>query len=115
MRMRMPDHRCGAVAVIFLSTRSGPDTAGDADGYAEAAAAMDALAARQPGYVGVDSARGADGFGITVSYWADEAAAVAWRGHPDHIVIRDRGRAVWYTDYRVDVAHVTRSYAWRRP
>ncbi len=106
----MHDDRSGAVAVIFLSTRSGDDEAG----YAEAAAAMDALAADQPGYLGADNARGSDGLGITVSYWADEAAAIAWREHSDHAAIRDRGRAVWYADYRVDVARVTRSYAWAR-
>ena len=111
MRAAMPDDRCGAIAVIFLSTRNGNDEAG----YAEAAAAMDALAAAQPGYLGMNSARGVDGFGITVSYWASEAAAIAWREHPDHAAIRERGRAVWYADHRVDVAHVTRSYAWSRP
>ncbi len=106
-----PDDRTGAVAVIFLSTRNDDD----ADGYAAAAAAMDALAARQPGYLGVESARGQDGFGITVSWWADQAAALAWRAHPDHAAVRERGRSAWYADYRVDVATVTRSYAWMRP
>ncbi|WP_375401798.1 antibiotic biosynthesis monooxygenase family protein [uncultured Sphingomonas sp.] len=107
----MPEDRSGAVAVIFLNTR----TADDADGYAAAATAMDTLAARQPGYLGMDSARGGDGFGITVSYWADEPAALAWRDHPDHAAIRGRGRALWYTDYRVDVTRIERSYAWHRP
>ena len=55
-------------AVIFASTASS-DTAD----YAEAAARMTALAARQPGFLGVDSAR-SDGVGITVSYWETEAA-----------------------------------------
>lgn len=106
----MSDDRCGAIAVIFLSTR----TADDAEGYAAAAEAMDALAARQPGYLGVDSARGPDGVGITVSYWADQAAALAWRDHPEHAAIRERGRARWYGAYRVDVARVERSYRWSR-
>ena len=101
--------RTGEIAVIFTSTR----TAEDDEGYARAAAAMDALAARQPGYRGVDSARGADGFGITVSWWADEASAVAWRNHPVHAAIRDRGRAHWYAAYEVAVATIDRSYAWR--
>ncbi|WP_321163346.1 MULTISPECIES: antibiotic biosynthesis monooxygenase [Sphingomonas] len=83
-------------------------------GYADAAAAMDALAAEQPGYRGVDSAREADGMGITVSYWADDEAALAWRDHPDHAAIRDRGRALWYDRYTVTVARVERAYAWAR-
>ncbi|MFT3976421.1 MAG: antibiotic biosynthesis monooxygenase [Sphingomonas bacterium] len=102
--------RAGQVAVIFTSMR----TPADGEGYAAAAAAMEALAARQPGYRGVDSARGADGFGITVSYWASEADALAWRDHPDHAAIRARGRAEWYRDYQVIVTRVERAYEWER-
>ena len=105
----MTQDRTGEIAVIFTSQR----TAGDDAGYAEAAAAMDALAAAQPGYRGVDSARDAEGFGITVSWWADEAAAVAWREHPVHAAIRGRGRTHWYASYEVAVAAVTRSYRGR--
>ena len=106
----MSDRRTGQIAVIFTATR----TAADDAGYAVAAAAMDTLAAAQPGYRGVDSVRGADGYGITVSYWADDAAAVAWRDHPDHRATRDQGRARWYSDYSITVARVERDYAWTR-
>ncbi|MGE7207782.1 antibiotic biosynthesis monooxygenase family protein [Sphingomonas sp. NPDC019816] len=102
--------RTGQIAVIFVSQR----TLNDAQGYAQAAKAMDALAAQQPGYRGVDSVRGADGFGITVSWWADEASALAWRAHPEHAAIRERGRAEWYSRYEVAVAEVGRSYGWTR-
>lgn len=107
----MQDDRHGCVAVIFVSTRTGEDP----EGYAAAADAMERLAAEQPGYRGVDAARGSDGFGVTVSYWADEASALAWRDHPAHAAIRDQGRARWYRSYRTDVARVERSYSWRRP
>ena len=100
--------RTGQIAVIFLSQR----TDNDAAGYAEAAEAMDRLAATQPGYCGVDSVRGTDGFGITVSWWADEESAVAWRAHPEHAAIRERGRTEWYSRYEVAVAEVGRRYAW---
>ncbi|MCM8731301.1 antibiotic biosynthesis monooxygenase family protein [Hephaestia sp. GCM10023244] len=104
------DDRAGQIAVIFVSQR----TPADADGYDRAAQAMAALAARQPGYCGIDSARGPDGRGITVSYWADEASALAWRDHPEHVPIRNQGRAHWYRDYQVFVTQVTRGYAWSR-
>src|SRR5437764_332849 len=61
-------------AVVFTTLRT-PD---DPDGYAETAARMEELAARQPGYLGVESVRGADGVGITVSYWASLEAVRAW-------------------------------------
>lgn len=107
----MHDDRTGQIAVIFIARRN----AADADGYDAAAAAMDALAAQQPGYRGVDSVRGGDGLGITVSYWADEVSAVTWRKHPEHAVTRERGRGLWYDFYALHVAVVTRSYGWERP
>jgi heme-degrading monooxygenase HmoA len=102
--------RKGQIAVIFVSQR----TQADDEGYAAAAEAMDSLAAAQPGYRGIDSARGSDGLGITVSYWADEASAVAWRNHPEHALIRDRGRGIWYDRYELLVTEVVRGYDWRR-
>ena len=105
----MDSARVGQVAVIFASRRNGRDAAG----YGAAVDDMDVLAAAQPGYRGMDSARGPDGFGITVSYWADDDAAKAWRDHPDHRRTRDAGRAVWYDDYTVTVARVERGYDWR--
>ncbi|MFW2850698.1 antibiotic biosynthesis monooxygenase family protein [Sphingomonas sp. TX0543] len=102
--------REGQVAVIFISQR----TAANEEEYAAAAAAMDALAAAQPGYRGVDAVRDADGRGITISYWANEADAIAWREHPDHAATRARGRADWYLGYQVIVARVERGYDWMR-
>ncbi|HEV7287338.1 antibiotic biosynthesis monooxygenase [Sphingomonas sp.] len=102
--------RTGQVAVIFISQRTGEDGAG----YGEAAEAMVALAAAQPGYAGIESVRDAAGLGITVSYWADDASAVAWRDHPEHARIRDLGRARWYDWYALEVTRVDRSYGWRR-
>ncbi|OQW47324.1 MAG: antibiotic biosynthesis monooxygenase [Proteobacteria bacterium SG_bin6] len=102
--------RVGQIAVIFVSRRTNEDAAG----YAEAAQAMDALAAAQPGYRGIESARGADGLGITVSYWADDASAKAWRDHPEHRAIREAGRDRWYEDYDLSVADIFRNYSWTR-
>jgi heme-degrading monooxygenase HmoA len=107
----MNDDRTGQIAVIFVSFRN--DT--DAIGYDEAAAAMGSLAAEQPGYCGVDSARDAGGMGITVSYWADDASAIAWRGNGEHAAIRERGRGLWYDSYSVNVARIERAYSWVRP
>jgi heme-degrading monooxygenase HmoA len=91
------------VAVIFTSIR----TEGD-NGYAVMSARMEQLAAEQPGYLGIENAR--DGLGITVSYWADEASAQAWKQVAAHLVAQQRGRDAWYADYRVRVAVVHRDY-----
>lgn len=105
----MIEDRTGQLVVMFVSERTGDD----AEGYAAAAQAMDDLAARQPGYRGIDSVS-ANGLGITLSYWADEASAVAWRNHPDHAETREAGRGRWYNWYRLHVADIHRSYGWDR-
>ncbi len=100
-----------AIAVIFVSMR----TDADESGYGAAADAMERLGSVQPGYLGIDSARGADGLGITVSYWADEESAVTWRRNAEHAAIRALGRERWYAHYQLIVARVTRAYEWQRP
>lgn len=106
----MRDDRTGQIIVVFVSVRTGADE----DGYAAATAAMERLAARQPGYRGIESTRGADGLGITLSYWADEESARAWRDQPDHAAIREAGRERWYSRYEVVVGDIARFYAWPR-
>lgn len=93
-------------AVIFSSVR----TAGDHD-YAATAARMEELAQSMPGFLGIESARGADGFGITVSYWRDEASIAAWRKHGEHVLAQERGRREWYLHYDIRIARVDRSYS----
>ncbi len=92
-------------AVVFTSQRQGED-----DGYGAMADRMQELAAQQPGYLGVESARGADGLGITVSYWASEADILAWRRNAEHTLARERGRSHWYSHFELRVAKVERAY-----
>ncbi len=92
-------------AVIFTSR-----LASGAEGYAELADRMESLARQQPGFLGIESAREENGFGITVSYWEDEAAIAGWRSHAEHQTAQDRGKAGWYADYEVRVSKVERAY-----
>lgn len=93
-------------AVIFSSLR----TPGD-QGYAAVAERMASLAAAQPGYLGIESARDPEtGLGITVSYWADDASARAWKQVTEHERAQANGRRLWYSDYVVRVARVERDY-----
>ena len=94
-------------AVIFTSRRQ----PGDDDAYGAMAETMVDLAAAQDGYLGIESARGADGVGITVSYWRDEAVIAAWKANAEHLVAQRLGRARWYAGFRLRVARVERSYA----
>jgi len=91
-------------AVIFTSRRTDADHAA----YSEMAAKMDALAATQPGYLGVESAR--EGLGITVSYWESLDAVAAWKRNAEHMVAQKMGREAWYTSFKTRVAKVERDY-----
>jgi heme-degrading monooxygenase HmoA len=96
-------------AVIFTSRRTDVD-----DGYGATADLMEELAQKIPGYLGIESARGADGLGITVSYWKDEGAISTWRQQADHKLAQAQGREKWYEDYDVRIARVERAYRWDR-
>jgi heme-degrading monooxygenase HmoA len=91
-------------AVIFTSLLTDDDR-----GYDEMAEQMLAMAAQQPGYLGVESARGADGLGITVSYWESEAAIANWRSVAEHRVAQQHGREQWYASFVTRVAKVERT------
>ena len=92
-------------AVIFTSRR----TEGDR-GYAHMAERMVELGSKRDGFLGIESARGADGLGITVSYWRDAESIGAWKQDVDHQRAQHAGQQTWYSDYRVRVAKVERAY-----
>lgn len=94
----------GGFAVVFTSRR----TVADSQGYAQMATRMEELALLQPGFLGVDSVRGEDGLGITVSYWQTEEAIAAWREQIEHRLARSLGREVWYEDFSLRVCRVER-------
>lgn len=98
-------------AVIFTSVRAPSDD----EGYASTAEQMVAMAARQPGFLGVVSARDpATRLGITVSYWRDEADAQAWKRAAEHRLAQQLGHDRWYERYEIHVATVTRRRVWQR-
>jgi heme-degrading monooxygenase HmoA len=89
-------------AVIFTAQRS---LSGD-DIYDITADRMVLLARRQPGFLGVESVRGDDGIGITVSYWVDRDTIANWRQQAEHLAAQALGRQEFYEWYRVRVAEV---------
>src|SRR4051812_21346442 len=96
-------------AAIFSSVR----TAQDDKGYETMADRMVELAAQQPGFLGVESAR--NSVGITVSYWRDLESIRAWKANAEHKGARLTGRAVWYEQFFVRIALVERDYSFDRP
>ncbi|QIK79940.1 antibiotic biosynthesis monooxygenase [Sphingomonas piscis] len=95
-------------AVIFTSVR----TADHGDAYGETADLMLRLAAEQPGYLGVESAR--EDVGITVSYWRDLESIRNWKRQADHLAAQKDGRARFYQGYITRIAKVERDYSFAR-
>ena len=92
-------------AVIFTSRRTDGD-----HGYGAMADKMVALGSGCDGFLGIESARGADGVGITVSYWRDEESIAAWKRDTEHQNAQRGGQQTWYADYEVRIAKVERAY-----
>ena len=89
-------------AAIFTTQRS---HSGD-DVYEIMAGRMITLAQKQQGFLGLESVRGDDGMGITVSYWTDRKAIQNWGRQAEHVSVQGMGRQEFYQWYRIRVAEV---------
>lgn len=78
--------------------------------YAQMADTMAELAETIPGYIGRETARDADGFAVTVSYWETEAAIKQWREHAKLQLAQKLGKDRWYHHYSLRVAKIERQY-----
>ena len=92
-------------AVIFTSKRNLKD-----DGYADMANRMESLSSTEPGFLGIQSVRGDDGFGITVSYWKSLDDIKRWKSNLEHRQAQALGRTKWYEGYEVRVCKVENYY-----
>lgn len=92
-------------AVIFTSVRTGVD-----DNYAGTAQRMAELAQKEEGYLGMESARDANGNGITVSYWRSLEDIKRWKANTEHLEAQQNGRRKWYSAYKVRIVQVIRDY-----
>jgi heme-degrading monooxygenase HmoA len=90
-------------AVIFTSLR----TEGD-NGYGAMAQKMVELASKQPGFLGVESAR--EDVGITVSYWSNLESIQNWKANIEHLEAQKLGHEKWYASFKTRISKVERDY-----
>lgn len=88
---------------IFTSVRTPEE-----GGYGAMSARMVELARAQPGFLGMESVRTADGHGITLSYWDSPEAIQAWKRDSEHLEAQRLGRERWYESYALRIARVDR-------
>jgi len=90
-------------AVIFTSKQQDDDS-----DYQKMAEQMEALAKKQPGYIGIESAK--ETIGITVSYWESLDAIKNWKENTAHLFAQEKGKSDWYSWYKVRICKVEREY-----
>lgn len=91
--------------VIFTSQRTTVD-----DGYSELNDELYEEALSFDGYIGAESLRNAEGFGVAVLYWKDAESIKRWANYAKHIRAKQKGKELWYEGYRVRIAKVEREY-----
>lgn len=69
---------------------------------------MVSLASQQPGFLGVESAH--ESVSITVSYWSTLDAIKHWKMNADHLIAQQKGRDVWYQEFKIRISKVERDY-----
>ena len=96
------------IAVIF-EVRPRPDRRQE---YLDLAAALRPRLEKIDGFISVErfASLTDDGKILSVSFWRDEAAVVAWRAQGEHRVAQAKGRSEIFADYRIRVATVVRDY-----
>jgi heme-degrading monooxygenase HmoA len=94
-------------AVIFTSVKNFED-----NNYNIMSDKMVALANKQKGFLGIESAR--NELGITVSYWDSLESIKKWKMHVDHIEAREKGRSTWYKTFKVRICKVENDYEFEK-
>lgn len=76
--------------------------------YTQWATRMSELARTMPGYVSHKTFVAEDGERVTVVEFESEEAQRAWARHPEHVAAQQKGRADFYSEYRLQTCAVLR-------
>jgi heme-degrading monooxygenase HmoA len=99
------------IVVVFRS-RLRADT--DMQALEEAGARMYELASAMPGFVSYKDFTAADGESVAIVEFSDEASLLAWRNHPEHVRMQQRGREEFMSEYRIQVCRPEREYSFTK-
>ena len=76
--------------------------------YARWTVRMSELARKMPGYVSHKGFVAEDGERVTIVEFESEETLRAWSQHPDHVEAKKKGRASFYSEYRIQICAVQR-------
>jgi len=84
------------------------------EAYIHYANKMANMVQKQKGYLGHFSFRNEDGFGVTLSYWEDEAAILQWKNEAAHQEAQEAGQKKFYAHYSIEIGQILRSYSFSK-
>lgn len=90
---------------IFTSLRSSVE-----EDYGETNDYLMNKVQEMPGFLGVESWRNEEAYGVTIVYFETLENLKTWRELEEHQDAQQKGREKWYTHYKVRVAKVERDY-----
>jgi heme-degrading monooxygenase HmoA len=93
-------------AVVFTSINADVDHTEHRESYKR----MVELAQGYEGYLGIEPARNPDGSGVAVVYWKDHESILAFARDPEHMIVKKKGREIWYSHYMIRICKVEREY-----
>jgi heme-degrading monooxygenase HmoA len=88
-------------AVIFTSIRTSED-----NGYEKMADEIVDIVSKQKGFLGAESVRNEEGFGMTISYWDSLDSINKWRNNGPHMQAKEMGKKTWYSKYMIRICKV---------
>ena len=83
------------------------------DEYVALVERMNELARTMPGYISHKMFTAPDGERVTIVEFEREEDVRAWSAHPDHVQAKKRGRAAFYSEYRIQVCNVLKESAFK--
>lgn len=79
-----------------------------------AATRMYELASAMPGFLSYKDFTASDGESVSIVEFADAASLLAWRNHPEHQRMQQRGREEFMGEYHIQVCRPEREYSFER-
>lgn len=80
----------------------------DAQEYPQWAERIGNLARGMPGFISHKTFVAEDGERVTIVEFESEDAQRAWRMQPDHVKAQKKGRAAFYSEFRLQICSVQR-------
>jgi heme-degrading monooxygenase HmoA len=100
------------VVIVFRSRlRAG---AGTDEGLMAVGARMYELASAMPGFASYKDFNAEDGEAVTIVEFDTLEHLAAWRTHPEHKEVQQRGRERYFSEYHIQVCTTVRDYNFKR-